>query len=122
MHEHDHDHGHDHGHGHAHDLPAEPRLPPSRQGTVVLDIGDNVGALVVHTADSLSGMEIEIARRGQSQAFTHTDVRERRLPDGSVYAGVFPALEVGDYTLLGINGAASHDVTITSGRVTEVTL
>ena len=123
-HEHDHTDGHTdvNTHDHTHGLPAEPRLPPSRQGTVVLDIGDNVGALVVHTPDSLSGLEIEIARRGQSQAFTHTDVRERRLPDGSVYAGVFPALKVGDYTLLAPNGGAKHDVTITSGRVTEVTL
>ncbi len=52
----------------------------------------------------------------------HTDVRERRLPDGSVYAGVFPAVAAGDYTLLGPEGAPDHDVTIASGKVTEVSL
>jgi hypothetical protein len=97
-------------------------LPPSGQGTVVLDIGGDVGALVVHTTGELSGVEIELARRGEHQAFVHTEVRERRLPEGSVYAGVFPAIAVGEYTLLGLHGAADHDVTISAGRVTEVTL
>ena len=105
-------------HTHHHEHP----LPPSGQGTVVLDIGGDVGALVVHATGELSGVEIELARRGESQAFVHTEVRERRLPDGSAYAGVFPAISVGEYTLLGIEGNADHDVTISSGRVTEVTL
>ena len=52
----------------------------------------------------------------------HTEVRERRLPDGTLYAGVFPAVMIGDYTLLGLHGRPDHEVTISSGRVTEVTL
>jgi hypothetical protein len=81
-----------------------------------------VGALVVYAPDALSGVEIEIARRGESRAFVHTEVRERRLPGGSVYAGVFPAVGAGEYTLLGTNGRSARDVTISSGRVTEVRL
>ena len=100
----------------------EPALPPSGEGTVVLDIGDDVGALVVHASDALSGVEIEIARLGESRAFVHTEVRERRLPEGSVYAGVFPAVAAGEYTLLGIGGGAARNVTISAGRVTEVAL
>lgn len=111
-----------HSHPHTHELTREPSLPPSGQGTVVLDIGGDVGALVVHTTDLLDGVEIEIARQGERQAFVHTEVRERRLPEGSVWAGVFPAIAVGDYRLLGLNGSADRDITITSGRVTEVTL
>ena len=84
--------------------PPKARLPPSRQGTVVLDIGDGVGALVVHTPGELCGVEIEIARRGEQDAFVHTEVRERVLPEGSVYAGVFVALDEGDYTLLDVDG------------------
>jgi hypothetical protein len=103
---------------HTHEHP----LPPSGQGTVLLDIGDGVGALVVHAAGELLGVEIELARRGEQQAFVHTEVRERRLPEGTVYAGVFPAVMIGEYTLLGLDGRADHDVTISSGRVTEVTL
>lgn len=105
-------------HSHTHEHP----LPPSGQGTVVLDIGGDVGALVVHATGELSGVEIELARRGERQAFVHTEVRERRLPDGTLYAGVFPAVVVGEYTLLGLHGGRDHEVTISSGRVTEVTL
>ena len=105
-------------HSHTHEHP----LPPSGQGTVVLDIGDDVGALVVHATGELSGVEIELARRGERQAFVHTEVRERRLPDGTLYAGVFPAVVVGEYTLLGLHGGPDHEVTISSGGVTEVTL
>ena len=107
---------------HTHTHSNEPSLPPSGQGTVVLDIGGDVGALVVHTSDALDGVEIEIARPGERQAFVHTEVRERRLPEGSVWAGVFPAVAVGHYTLLGLNGSADRDITISSGQVTEVTL
>ncbi len=67
-------------------------------------------------------MEIEIARRGESTAFVHTEVRERVLPEGSVYAGVFVALDEGEYTLLDIAEHPPRDVTIASGRVTEVLL
>ena len=55
------------------------RLPPSGVGTVVLDIGDGIGALVVHTPAAMCVIEIEIARRGETNAFTHTEVRERWL-------------------------------------------
>lgn len=115
-HQHDHEHEHDH-------LPfAEPKLPPSRQGTVVLDIGGDVGALVVHATENLCGHEVELAHPGETTPFVHTDVRERQLPDGSVYAGVFPELAVGSYRLLGRNGHAHQDVTVASGTVTEITI
>ena len=110
-------------HTHTHEHP----LPPSGNGTVLLDIGDGVGALVVHAPDGLDGagldgVEIELSHRGERQAFVHTEVRERRLPEGSVYAGVFPAVAVGEYTLLGLDGAPDHEVTISSGKVTEISL
>jgi hypothetical protein len=104
--------------GHHHEHP----LPPSGHGTVVLDIGGDVGALVVHTTGELDGAEIELARRGESRAFVHTEVRERRLPHETVYAGVFPAVPAGEYALLGLAGRADQTVTIVSGQVTEVTL
>ncbi len=112
------DHSHATGVGHPHGR--EHALPPSGQGTVVLDIGDGVGALVVHAPAALAGVEIELARRGETRAFVHTEVRERRLPDGSVYAGVFAAVPVGDYTLLGTGAGDMCNVTIREGGVTEV--
>jgi hypothetical protein len=112
--------GHSHGIRDALTGGRECALPPSGHGTVVLDIGEGVGALVVHTSDALAGAEIELARRDETTAFVHTAVRERRLPDGSVFAGVFPALAVGDYTLLGTGERHACSVTIVEGGVTEV--
>jgi hypothetical protein len=98
-----------------------PTLPPSGEGTVVLDIGDGVGALVVHASAELNGVEIELANPGEARtAFVHTEVRERRLPDGSVFAGVFPELRAGEYTLVDGARRPLRPVTITAGRVTEV--
>lgn len=103
------------GHSHVH-----PKLPPSREATVVLDIGDGVGALVVTTPPSLAGVEIEIAPRGSRSACMHTEVRERLLPEGTVYAGVFPAVGEGGYVLLDADGALRRELEIRSGRVTDV--
>jgi len=121
-HAHDHDHDHAHDHDHDHGRSRDPRLAPSGQGTVLLDIGDGIGALVVHTARAMDGVEIELARRGEHHQFVHTEVRERKLPGGSRYAGVFPAVPDGEYTLLGVGGSPARDVTVRSGQVTEVNL
>ena len=67
----DHPHGMSAGDPHGH----ERALPPSGHATVVLDIGDGVGALVVHTAAALAGAEIELAQRGETRTFVHTEVR-----------------------------------------------
>ena len=51
----------------------------------------------------------------------HTEVRERLLPDGSIYAGVFPAIDAGEYTLLPIDALPALDVNVEGGRVAELT-
>ena len=86
----------------------------------MLDIGGSVGALVVHTSERFAGREIEIARRGETQQFVHTEVRERHLSDGLVHAAVFAALPEGAYTLLDAPPGTRGDVEIRSGCVTEV--
>jgi hypothetical protein len=122
-HDHDHDHDHDHSgpHDHVHDdgHVREPRLPPSTEGSVVMEVGGDVGALVVYTGDGLAGHEIELARRGERVQFVHTEVRERRLPDGAIFAGVFPALPAGAYTLLAVKQFPAIDVDVEGGRVAE---
>jgi hypothetical protein len=113
-----------HAHGyHHHPLPAstEVRLLPSTEGSVVMEVGGDVGALVVYTPDALAGHEIELALRGDDRQFVHTEVRERRLPDGTIYAGVFPAVPAGEYTLLSIHALPALDVNVEGGRVAELT-
>jgi hypothetical protein len=50
-------------------------LAPSGQGTVVLNIGAGIGALVVHTPARLHGHEIEVSPVADLAARTHAAVR-----------------------------------------------
>ncbi len=93
---------------------------PSFEGTVVLDIGGDVGALVVHTPPDLAGLEIELARRDEEQPFVHTAVRERHLPGGTVHAAVFAVVPSGRYRLVGVGPRPSIPVTVDGGHVTEL--
>ena len=114
----DHDHHGDHHHDHHHD---HQPLPPSTEGSVVMEVGGDVGALVVYAPDALAGLEIELAMRGDDHQFVHTEVRERRLSDGTIYAGVFPAVPSGEYTLLPVAALPALDVNVEGGRVSELT-
>jgi hypothetical protein len=100
---------------------SERQLPPSREGSVIMDIGGDTGALVVYTPASLAGSEIEITRRGDHAPFVHTEVRERRLPEGALYAGVFPGVPAGEYTLLPAATLPQRDVAVLGGQVSEIT-
>jgi hypothetical protein len=78
---------------------------PSYSGTVMLDIGPGVGALVIITGPELLGHEIEIsaeprdATRPEGAARTHVAVRERRLGDHVMYCAVYPSLPEGTYLI-----------------------
>jgi hypothetical protein len=94
----------------------------SEMGSVVLDIGGERGAAIVHTPPSLDGVEIEIRRRGTAWDGMHVAVRPRRIPDGVVYAALFPVLVQGDYEVRVRGGApdgATADVAVNGGRVSQ---
>jgi hypothetical protein len=93
-------------------------LAPTRDATVVADIGGDVGALVLSTAPEMCGVEIEIEPLGRPDRRTHVAVRERQLVTGPVYAAFYPALAAGEYALLLPDGR--RPVTIEGGSVTEV--
>jgi hypothetical protein len=50
-------------------------MAPSGQGTVVLDIGAGIGALVIHTPGRLHGHEIEVSPVTDLAIRTHASVR-----------------------------------------------
>jgi hypothetical protein len=124
-----HDHAtHDHAtHDHATQAGAgEWMPPPSGPGTVVLDIGGDIGAAVVTTPASLEGSEIEIRRHGDPWEGIHVAVRARHLPTGVTHAAVYESLHQGTYEIR-IRG--SHPATppattfgVTGGKVTTTQL
>ena len=93
---------------------------PSSAGSVVLDVGPGVGALVLHTPAALDGQEIEISPRDLAAARrTHSQVRKRHTAGEVQYAAVYPGLSAGDYTIWKDATTPAGTVTIESGRVTS---
>jgi hypothetical protein len=113
-------HGHDHDHAHAdhHHYPAGEQ---AAGGPVVLDIGDDRGALIVYLDRRRIGTELHVWRH-DDLATTHTGVWERRLGTRRPVAAVFPSLPVGTYTIVGDDGDAWSIVDVGDGAVTETTL
>ena len=98
----------------------EPLPGPSSAGSVVLDVGAGIGALVLHTPAALDGYEIEISPHGDPAVRrTHSQVRERRTGGGAQYAAVYPDLTAGDYTIWRDATTVLGDVTIEGGHVTS---
>jgi hypothetical protein len=87
--------------------------------SVVLDIGDNVGALVLYTDSARHGQEIEVSPLGSNARRVHSAVLERSVNGRTLYAAVYPELEEGDYEVC---GDGSPKFTITAGSVVEVNL
>jgi hypothetical protein len=104
---------------------SEHSMGPSGPGTVVLELGAGVGALVLFTPAELDGREIEISPEvAVTSRRTHSMVRPRHMGTVTKYAAVYPDLAAGTYTIwAGRHGASQHGpagrVVITGGRVTN---
>jgi hypothetical protein len=98
----------------------EPVAGPSGPGTVVLELGDDVGALVLYTPAGLDGREIEISRDDDpGRHRTHSQVRPRHLATVTSYAAVYPGLPAGTYTIWADEHHPAATAVITGGRVTS---
>jgi hypothetical protein len=92
--------------------------PHAGQGSVLLDIGGDVGALVISMPPAMVGVEIEVARVGGNSSYDHDDrhdhghghghdhgqrphvaVVDRPVTDGHQPSLVFPDLVEGSYEL-----------------------
>jgi hypothetical protein len=71
------------------------------QGPVLLDVGGEVGALVVTMPAQLDGAEIEIRPMPcpPGTPLRHVGVLARPTPNGAVHSAVFGGLPPGDYEL-----------------------
>jgi hypothetical protein len=99
-----------------HPLPAD-----LTTGSVMLDIGDDAGALLITTDASRVGEEIELQRVGDGQR-THVAVLTRRVgATVAVHAAVYASLRAGEYTVLDPrSGAAVQTVRVTGGEITTL--
>ena len=107
------------GHAHTHHEPYSARPHPE---FVVLDIGQDVGALIVHAGPDMHGVEIEISRTGEDAARSHKEVLERSSGGRPSYTAVFDGLREGTYTLWIDDEACARRVSIRGGEVAEHTL
>lgn len=98
----------------------EPVPGPSRSGSVILDLGPGVGALVLHAAPEMNSREIEVSPLGSggSAHRTHSRVRPRKTGGETQYAAVYPQLAAGDYTIWKDDVTPAATVTIEGGQVT----
>jgi hypothetical protein len=99
---------------------AEGRYGPTGPGTVVLDLGPGIGALILHTPQELNGHEIEISPSGICGARrTHAQVRERPVDTGTGYAAIYPGLAAGRYTIWRDHGTSAGTVMVAGGKVSR---
>jgi hypothetical protein len=99
---------------------AEQHIDRVHPETVVLDIGQDVGALIIYTEAELRGREIEVSPRGSAGTRVHVEVLERRINGRPVFAAVFPGLRAGDYDIWENFPDRSATVTIVGGEVATV--
>jgi hypothetical protein len=104
-------------------LPAEHVHGPTPPGTVLLDLGGNIGALILTVPAALAGAEIEISRAdGPADGpRTHAQVRERPGGAGPGYAAVYPGLPAGTYTIWRDQQTPLGTVEVTGGQVATFT-
>jgi hypothetical protein len=127
---HSHDHGHDcgaadhdHSHaedGHVHGAGGENYASRRHPEHVVLDIGGDVGALIVHTDASMHGVEVEISATGHDGERSHKDVLEREINGRPAFTAVFDKVREGTYTLWVDDAARARDVVIAGASVAEL--
>ena len=102
---------------------SEPAAGPSGPGTVIMELGADIGALILYTPADMDGEEIEISRDDEpgdlGSRRTHSQVRPRHMPGQTRYAAVYPGLPAGRYTIWRDEHSPAAAVTITGGQVSN---
>ena len=86
--------------------------------SLVLDIGGNIGALVIHTGPEWAETEIELSPVSATTR-SHNVVHARHNGHGVQHNAVFPQLAAGTYTVWRDAVTAHGTVTVTGGQVAE---
>jgi hypothetical protein len=95
---------------------------PTGAGSVVLELGGEIGVLVLHAPAELHGQEIEISKSAAEDfRRTHSLVRERQTSSGVSFAAVYPGVPAGEYTIWRDPDTPAGTVTIVGGEVSRFT-
>ena len=102
-----------HGHPHVHDAP---------DGIPVLDIGGEIGAVLVYLDGPTPSGELEARPLGEPGARFHTGVHPRELFSATMHVALFPEVKHGRYEILDDSLAPIAVVDVDGGAVTELDL
>jgi hypothetical protein len=86
----------------------------------VLDIGGDIGALILYTDERFLDREIEVSPVGDDSRRVHTAIHERRVGERVLFAGVYPELAAGTYRIWTDDASLPDRVTIVGGEVAEL--
>ncbi len=91
-------------------------------GPVVLEVGPDAGALIVHVEPDRHGGELHLRRRGAHGSTIHTGIWARAAAPGAAVVAVFASLPVDRWAILDDDGADVREIDIHPGAVTTVDL
>lgn len=119
-----HDHDSDDGHAPVVHSPREDSMVSHtvRGGPPVLDIGGDIGAMVVLMDPATAGTELHLRSEHDPPIAVHTGVWTRPQGTAMVTAAVFPELVAGNYWVLDADGHDVRAVVIGGGELTEIDL
>lgn len=86
---------------------------------VVLDIGGQIGALIIFTDAADVGREIELSLVDQQQRL-HNQVHARSFNGRTEFAAVYPDLQQGEYTVWEDDENPAGRVVIRGGEITSL--
>jgi hypothetical protein len=105
---------------HPHDHAGEGYAARKHPEFVVIDIGQDLGALIVHTHPTMHGVEIEISPTGDDTRRSHKQVLERTIGGRPAFTAVFDGLASGSYTLWVDDQARARDVVVGACAIAEL--
>ena len=119
-------------------MPDAPRPAGFSLEDAVLDIGGDIGALILYTDAEYDEHEIEVSpidadehdhehshdnaheHSHEESHRTHTAIHVRRVGEQLTYAGIYPELKAGEYRIWTDDPNLPDRVTIVGGQVAEV--
>src|SRR5207302_1838994 len=113
-------HAHDHDHSHPHTHPIENYAARKHPEFVVLEIGEDLGALIVHADPEMHGVEVEISPAGNDDHRSHKEVLERSAGGRPAFTAVFDGLPAGAYTLWVGGEARAREISIGGSAIAEL--